>query len=515
MPPLSFLKSDKDKDKDKDKPSASSSSDTASPSKYHPSRLLRRKPSVKVNGAGASPGQLFHDDATSSGTDPSPSEPPTASTQSTFAEQQDATAGWIAYPRTRRGSEPGRREQWVYDRDSPSGEDVVVIGGAYPRRAETPDRRSLDRPHPLVNARWTPRQSSPSPSPERVMYPTALSPPRRPMPRSPRARAASREPAKQAEPVTPPRHQPLGALGPDPSPRRSSSPALSASSSRDGPGISSSTAEWLSRPPASRLARKNSIGAERIKYGQDPVPRFDAVPVPLRPTNRRTISSSSTDETGPDSDGEVGAGKRRSLITGHDGFEVEVSCADTRVDNEEMRWEVVIRRKGGSGVVPSSPLQLSTSGSVAQAPSTASSINLSLALDQPTGKLVFIAFPMDIHATPTKRRPAFPGSPRASTFSPPPRPSTPPPNGHGAVGAVAPSTPTSRRKERSDRQGTFSPSPRSSGLKSPTSPGAFSPRRTKLVTAAQLDGGLYAKGTVDGMSEELEEGLILGPELRR
>jgi hypothetical protein len=316
--------------------------------------------------------------------------------------------------------------------------------------------------------------------------------------------------------VTPPRHQPLGAFGPDPSPRRSSPPALSASSSRDGPGISSSTAEWLSRPPASRLARKNSIGAERIKrIGQDPIPRFDAAPAPLRPTNRRTISSSSTDETGPDSDGEVGAGKRRSLITGHDGFEVEVSCADTRIDNEEMRWEVVIRRKGGSGVVPSSPLQLSTSGSVAQAPSTASSINLSLALDQPTGKLVFIAFPMDIHATPTKRRPAFPGSPRTSTFSPPPRPSTPPPNGHGADGAVAPSTPTSRRKERNDRQGTFSPSPRSTALKSPTSPGAFSPRRTKLVTAAQLDGGLYAKGTVDGMSEELEEGLILGPELRR
>jgi len=37
----------------------------------------------------------------------------------------------------------------------------------------------------------------------------------------------------------------------------------------------------------------------------------------------------------------------------------------------------------------------------------------------------------------------------------------------------------------------------------------FTQRTTRIVSAAQLDGGLYARGTVDGWSEELESGLSI------
>ena len=36
-------------------------------------------------------------------------------------------------------------------------------------------------------------------------------------------------------------------------------------------------------------------------------------------------------------------------------------------------------------------------------------------------------------------------------------------------------------------------------------PEVWTPRRTRMVSAKELDGGLYAPGTVDGMSEELEK----------
>ncbi|WRT65229.1 uncharacterized protein IL334_002172 [Kwoniella shivajii] len=141
-----------------------------------------------------------------------------------------------------------------------------------------------------------------------------------------------------------------------------------------------------------------------------------------------------------DGDGQIGLNpRRRSLLltpskgtqkattaanTGLGGYQVIVNCIDNghnsgsnlKTDhengeededgNDEIKWEVIIKRQSNQSAnnTSTSPLQLSTNGSIAQAPISASSINLSLALDQPTGKLVFISFPMDIHATPTRRR---------------------------------------------------------------------------------------------------------------
>jgi hypothetical protein len=513
MPPLSFLKSDKSPSG----PSTPEGTSATTASRYHPSRLLRRKLSVK---AGLNLSLDSETEAVNSTGPSGPSEPPTASTQSTVVDQQDGS-GWFARPR--RASDAARRKHRVSDRERQ--QDVVVIDGQVNGesvyRTATPADRRLPQ-HPLVDPKWTPRQPSPSPDP--ATYPTALSPPRRPMPKSPRARAASKGPS------TPPHtHQPLGALRKDISPRRGSSPTLSSSaSSRDfvpsPPGLPSLTAEWLARPPssASRLARKNSIGAERIKGRErerdrgglsdsSPLPRRRLEPgkLGLTSSSRRNPSSSSTEDTELDSDGEIGAGpRRRSLIRANArdevGYEVEVSCAVPREGNEEMRWEVIIRRKGGKGGgAPSSPLQLSTASSIAQAPSSASSINLSLALDQPTGKLVFIAFPIDIHGTPTKRKPTHVASPGSTTSTPP--------GLSPATSTSLPST-TTARKDPSERQGTISTSPPRSE-RHPASP-TNTPRRTPLVTAAQLDGGLYAKGTVDGLSEDLGESLMLGAEVR-
>jgi hypothetical protein len=44
------------------------------------------------------------------------------------------------------------------------------------------------------------------------------------------------------------------------------------------------------------------------------------------------------------------------------------------------------------------------------------------------------------------------------------------------------------------------------------SPRGATPRRHRIISASQLNGGLYAPGTVDGLSEDLET-LVLGGEL--
>ncbi|WOO77726.1 uncharacterized protein LOC62_01G001291 [Vanrija pseudolonga] len=103
------------------------------------------------------------------------------------------------------------------------------------------------------------------------------------------------------------------------------------------------------------------------------------------------------------------------------GYEVSVTCLPARED-EEVRWEVVVRKTGSStsGAPPVGPLPLASGSSVAHAPPLASSVNLSLALGQPTGKLVFIALPSDSH-TPTRTRSrSSVSSPRSAMF--PPRP---------------------------------------------------------------------------------------------
>jgi hypothetical protein len=111
--------------------------------------------------------------------------------------------------------------------------------------------------------------------------------------------------------------------------------------------------------------------------------------------------------------------ERQSRRTG-DNYDVSVVCTP---GDDEVRWEVVIRRapEYGGAVPPPGPLALvgptgsnTASQSRTHAPSLASSINLSLGLDveQPTGKLVFIALP-DANSTPTRARPST-MSPRAS-----------------------------------------------------------------------------------------------------
>ncbi|WWC58952.1 uncharacterized protein I303_101497 [Kwoniella dejecticola CBS 10117] len=219
------------------------------------------------------------------------------------------------------------------------------------------------------------------------------------------------------------------------------------------------------------------------------------------------------------------------------GYEVIVNCISTKGENEndndngngngnekeigEIKWEVTIKKQSSqSPNTPTSPLQLSTGGVTATAPHSASSINLSLSLDQPTGKLVFISFPMDIHATPTrKRRPSMVSrirdrdrdssisSPRgmlsaASVSLPSPRPSTPPNQmqsnlvGTPTEGTLS-RTPSSRRKPPPPW-----PSPRTTNpISPPASPrDVFTPRKSGTPTRMGVNGDLLNKVTRgDGM----------------
>lgn len=552
---------------------------------------------------------------------------------------------------------------------------------------------SMSSPGPL---RHLGRPATPPIPPlDHPFYPTALSPPRRPMPKSPRPSSRSTPPLQPPQLVS---SSSFSVFPPtDDRPRHTSSPSLDSKSisrtssatqaSTSASGASGSngnglvvdlqddpepdygsrrptvTAEWLARKPSSstsRLGRKNSTGAERISRA---AAQTSSSPIQKRKTPQRIVRPSShqnhtgaeagTDSDSPgvsqESDAELGPGGtgvsafpglvgRRRSISARDGYEVEVSCDDSQwpgAEDEtgELVWKVKIRRQpkfnsqrevasngiGGNDaeqpesrapaiIAPSSPLQLSSGHSRATAPGTASSINLSLSLDQPTGKMVFIAFPMDLHATPRRRgsnnntntasarrqaggppTPPLPPSPRdlfsagqgpesgsksgsanidsegssnstasglAAPFAPVApisNPSTPP----QLPPAPQPSTPQSRSSSRLDRteypvtptrvrlSGQFSPSgpngtgsggytsPRSRGTNSSIarslspafsgtpgsaghngyiSPGAYThgtptgaaARRTRLVTAPDLEGGLYAPGTVDGLSEELE-----------
>jgi len=263
------------------------------------------------------------------------------------------------------------------------------------------------------------------------------------------------------------------------------------------------SSEWLRRKPSSSGRPRNPSGARKLLDGASRI---------------RSASFTDRESSSADSDGEIGVGvppsRRRSKI-GDGAYDVKILCLDRREEGDEMKWEVSIRRRrlrdGEVNGAPSSPLQLSTNSSIVQAPSSASSINLSLSLDQPTGKLVFIAFPMDLHATPTRRKAKEKEKEdekekekQKERDSPQPRPSTPPPAPNLAN---SPTTPSSRKKGAT----SMWPSPSKNGVgrsRSPASPrDMFTPRRTRIVSAAQLDGGLYARGTVDGMSEELENEL--------
>lgn len=472
MAPLSFLKSDKSS-------SPSSSTPETPPSRYNPSRFLRRRPSTTAKTS-------VDSDSTTG--------PPTASTDSSLLDQQDA-APLHPHPLFwRKRSEqlsPKFTREW--------GDALVIIDAGEGGGDELPRARRPVTP---------------------PMYPTALSPPRRPIPRSPRSRSTSTSYPTPTH-AQAPQSASMTVVDSLSAVRRSSP---TSSQTAPSPIRSTVSSEWLKRKP-SGSRRGNAVDGKKLD---------GAAPI-------RSIRAGSTDpeSSSADSDGEVGARatRRRSKIGMADGaYEVEVLCVD-RKEAGEMKWEVTIRNRlqrpptssppawdpsttengssidaNGTGPPPSSPLQLSTTSSIAQAPGTANSINLSLSLDQPTGKLVFIAFPMDIHATPTRRRKekdkgqAADASPRMS--STPLRPSTPP---HAPDLGSSPVTPSSTKGATSAW-----PSPSKNGVgrsRSPVSASPremFTPRRSPLMTAAQLDGGLYARGTVGGLNEEMEKGLSLG-----
>jgi hypothetical protein len=500
------------------------------------------------------------------------------------------------------------------------------------RRIIEPSEMLVDEPGP--SSRRSARPSTP-PSPSSItgsnqIYPTALSPPRRPMPKSPQPNRENTPPplapalstSSSFSAFLPERrsHAPSPSLD-VPSARR---PAHRTSSSQGSGSLVDLqeesrkplvTAEWLARKPsASKLQRQGSGNGDRQSKDGLPLSPFAKrrTPHSSRPRPDLPTNDSDSQDVSLDSEPEVEPGfltKRRS-VSSRGGFEVEVTCDDsqwtTNEEEGEMTWKVTIRRPqrisndgsssaSANSAGPSStgaainPVQLSTGRSMATAPGTASSINLSLSLDQPTGKMVFIAFPMDLHATPKRRGSAstsrrsqdavFPvppiaplardlfstgsrsqqssaegSNPSSRMETPPPLPSTdaaphtPPP--------VLPSTPQNRSSSRLDRteypvtptrvrlSGNFSPGPGSAGnFTSPRSrnsgsiarslspafsngtpgnnvnglitPGTYStpgsaPRRTRLVNAPDLEGGLYARGTVDDMSEELE-GVSISP----
>ena len=325
--------------------------------------------------------------------------------------------------------------------------------------------------------------------------------------------------------------------------------------------INGSMAEWLTRQPSRGKLRSSSHGSATRPPLDAPLPplrhKSPRPRAPDRMGDLRELSSTDESHSGEEVDGQ---------------YEVSVACTES---SGEMKWEITVRpRQSTTGVsAHSHTLTPSLGKSTIIAPLSASSMNLSLALNQPTGKLVFIQFPSDV-STPSRRRkgvsPAFAAHSRTSTFgstgtpsrsdsparlpvlgaplpddpssppslvrpeTPPPRMKTPPP---------LPATPlsdvrTPRRHNRSSSRNlgqsstparTLQYSPPSTPSRDPEdrvgisttlngelvgSPRGTTPRRHRIVSASQLNGGLYAPGTVDGLSEDLESELVLGGELR-
>lgn len=669
MAPLSFLKSSSTSSPSRRAESPASQSRNRSPSpeptsssRYNPARLLRRKPSTSQRHASQPPRDS---------TPPVPSmirpgseiesseqetEGPNTASSAFFSDIGDHHVGptrglmgegpgeeaAFTSPSRILGSPRSKREGGIWsgggtnlmdtipDSSSTQGPPDWLASPTSPQASRRIAERSemllddsaMSEPGPsrLTGRPATPPFLSPSASSNQPFYPTALSPPRRPMGGSSqpsRSNPTSLGPALNTS-------SSFSAFPPDKRPVHTSSPSIDAFSTRvtahrshssrshldeppagiqDEPKRPVVTAEWLARKPSSsQLGRQNSNGAETsTRNAQDLTSPFSKRRVVRsRPDAPRQDSDSQS--ASQDSDVELPTGyvgKRRSIST-RDGYEIEVDCDDSRWPGEddeegEMIWQVKVRRRPKGRGIPggqtssnianaASPLHLSRGKLTAAAPATASSINLSLSLDQPTGKLVFIAFPMDLHATPKRRAsssrhatrpgpptPPLPPSPRdlfsAGTearllSTPPSQRITPPPmststsaSGPSTPPPVLPSTPQSRSASRLDRpeypvtptrvrlSGQFSPAPNSGNMTSPRSRGASSvarslspafsngtpgsagngyitpgtyttptsaARRTKLVSAPDLAGGLYARGTVDGLSEELE-GASLGP----
>ncbi|KAK8846564.1 hypothetical protein IAR55_005650 [Kwoniella newhampshirensis] len=647
MPQIPFLRSDKDKSQSQAPPSPSpppppplnptpSTSSIDSPqqtSKYHPSRLLRRKPSVSAKTAEA---QAQSQSRSQNEIEYPASAPATGSSTASFFEHQQhplpptsprSTNGnaveerdkFFTYPRresdSRRpkptatgeqhSSSASKRSAWVYDRRLTEGDEAVVIipsgegregevltgfaglgmGGKGSSSSSSSGGmkvldggiggssglgvfgRSVEDQGYTLYRPPTPPDSAVGSSRASQIYPTALSPPRRPMPRSPKAVSSpdqhqlATSSQDRDRPMTPPSTsmlQTLSAVGGDGSDRRRPSPASGSSGGGDASSPSPSpapdvdsvetgsalarrpsvTAEWLKRKPSgsgNRLRRKSSFSSlnpsaatvistispplpdtptRSVRKSLDESPRIRSAMTPTRIRQRTSsFSSTNSDTDPPSSDGEIGLNptRRRSLL-GHaspsrsssngrsgDRYEVCVLCVDNRSDKDELEWKVVIRKRASRSSLiqgmtggPSSPLPLSTESSTAQAPSSASSINLSLALDQPTGKLVFISFPMDIHATPTRARKTQVSSPRTNSSLRPSTPPPPPSQTDGTFVTGSPITPSSSRRKAPPAW----PSPKSGYNRSPPSSpkDMFTPRKSR-VGGSQLGGALFDKVT--------------------
>jgi hypothetical protein len=472
------------------------------------SRLLRRKPSSKV---------------ASAKTSTEVESPPGSSTSATFDLTEPPFEGSDDGPGPQhREREPMRspnRKAWVYGRHSGvmEGKGDVVVN---PETSEVEDGHGLGdlftSNSRKYNAPPSPGSTSSGDRPGRngsvslstaPLYPTALSPPRRPMPKSTPSSSSTSD-----FPISSSMLPSISAVN---------GPALSPSLFTRQP---SANAEWLARKPSGRRSASSSSTHNPLNLRLESPRKSLGGAVNLRsPTSMRSLrtrttssstageadASSSADSEGDDigSSGRVGNGL---------GYEVAVVCTDERDELGEITWQVKIRPRVdsptlGEGYNSAIPLNLSISPSTAFSPPAASSINLSLSLDQPTGKLVFIAFPMDIHATP-RHRP----TPQNSSYvlSPPLRPSTPPPSAPRLNGSPPPSTPSSKRGANPS---SMWPSPSTHGrspsagnsMVSPSRERTSTPRRSRLMNAEELNGGLYARGTVDGMSEEFETSMNL------
>ncbi|KAL7423381.1 hypothetical protein Q5752_002684 [Cryptotrichosporon argae] len=407
--------------------------------KYRPSRLWRKGSEARSSVPSESP-------VTASST---------ASGGGTgfFAEQQRrAMAAW-AHEAEPDGEGEGEAET------------VVILGPASERRSFkiAEDRDALldedddDRDEELDMDPVSPTSPGFDPlailrpvTPPRTGYATALSPPRRPL--TTRSPPSATRPLPRPPPLPP---LPLSpALSTHASPRpRASSFSRPSSSRASSPNYSSDeparrreeTAAWLARKPSGRF-RRGSASTATVRR--------------LEPAPMLAQASGSSADSGAD---------RHTR-----GYEVEVTCDDQRDDGGggggEMRWSVVVR-PGAVGVPSTGPVHVSTTGGVALAPPSASSLNLSLALDQPTGKLVFIAFPMQLDATPTRPRVAAPPD-RAETPPPPPSPRSP----------RSPRTPAYKRQA-----GVWSPSP-ARGDGDLFTPGAARPGCLRADLLAGMEG---------------------------
>ncbi|RSH79298.1 uncharacterized protein EHS24_001338 [Apiotrichum porosum] len=213
----------------------------------------------------------------------------------------------------------------------------------------------------------------------------------------------------------------------------------------------------------------------------------DGSPPPQHQRQRSLVESPHLRPRTPDV-----SGTRR----GGGGYEVSVQCLP-HAEDDEVRWEVVVRRTSGNHPPqPAGPLDLGVaSTSLAHAPPLASSVNLSLALDteHPTGKLVFIALP-DQHSTPTRTRSrSSVSSPRGSIFAAPPRPtaatSVPPSSLSLASAALQNSAPS-----------TTTPPNASSASTSPATTDAGSPTPMSPRSAWKRHGAVWSGSNVDVFS---------------